>query len=176
MFEIELRKFDWPQMECGCGESAGHLPGMIAELMALEQDHGHGEAFSTSLHGHVLTGADGLVAVSSAFLAVAMAALTGKLSEPARRETLGMILRVLGSATSVESIGGSESAFAAECIDAARQGKWLLYAEVVYGTSPAGTAYGFESLILIEQDKKRLRAVQAAAADRLPWDLKAEEI
>ncbi|WP_326736614.1 hypothetical protein [Streptomyces sp. NBC_01022] len=176
MFAIELQKFDWRQMECGCGESAMHLPVKIAELVALDQDHAHGEAFTTSLHGHVLTGADGLVAASSAFLAVAMAALTEPLSEPARRETLGTILRILGSATSTEATGGPVSAFATECVDAVRQGQWLLYAEVMNGTSPAGVAYAFESLMLIEQDRKRLRAVQAAVEDRLPWDLKTEEI
>ncbi|WP_035875966.1 hypothetical protein [Kitasatospora cheerisanensis] len=176
MFEIELQKFDWLQIECGCGLSAEHLPARIAELVTLDQNHGRGAAFNTSLRDHVLTGSDGLVAASPAFLAVAMAALTGPLSEPARRETLGTILQILGAATSVEGTSVSENAFAKECVDAVRQGQWLLYAEVMYGTSLAGAAYAFESLMLIEEDRNRLRAVQVAAEDRLPWDLKAEEL
>ncbi|MFC8506832.1 hypothetical protein ACFU3J_32735 [Streptomyces sp. NPDC057411] len=170
LFELELQKFDWEHMECGCGENAAHLPAMIRDLVGLDEDHGQGEAFITPLHDHVMTSADDLVPVSSAFVSVAFAALTGPLSEPARRETLGWLLRILGPAVD------SESEVATECTAAAEQGLWLLYAEVMHGDSLAGAAYAFEALLLIEEDLERLRAVQAAAGDRLPWDLRSEEI
>ncbi|MEW2250790.1 MULTISPECIES: hypothetical protein [unclassified Streptomyces] len=170
LLEIELQRFDWEQMECGCGESAAHLPARIRELISLDEGHGRGEAFLTALHDHVMTPADGLLPVSAAFVSVACAALTGTLSEPARRETLGWILRIVGPAVD------SDSAVAEACVTAARQGLWVLYAEVMHGESLAGAAYAFEALMLIEEDLDRLRAVQAAAGDRLPWDLKSEEI
>lgn len=170
LFEIELSKFDWERMECGCGESAAHLPAKIRDLVTLDEDHGRGEAFLTTLRDHVMTPADGLVPASSAFVPVAFAALTGALSEPARRETLGWVLRILGPAVD------TENAVAADCVEAARQGLWILYAEVMQGDSEAGAAYAFESLMLIEEDLERLRAVQTAAGDRLPWDLRQEEI
>ncbi|MFJ4920390.1 hypothetical protein [Streptomyces sp. NPDC088725] len=170
LFEIELSKFDWARMECGCGGSAAHLPEKVRELVTLDEGHGRGEAFITALHDHVMTPADGLVSASSAFVSTAFAALTGDLSEPSRRETLGWVLRILGPAVD------TESAAAEACVDAARQGLWVLYAEVMKGPSEAGAAYAFESLMLIEEDRDRLRAVQAAAGDRLPWDLKSEEI
>ncbi|MFD5141719.1 hypothetical protein [Streptomyces sp. NPDC058401] len=170
LFELELEKFDWELMECGCGDNAAHLPGMIRELVALDEDHGRGEGFVTALYGHVMSAADDLVPVSAAFVPVAYAALTGPLSEPARRETLGWVLRILGPAVD------SESSVAADCVAAAEQGLWLLYGEVVQGTSLAGAAYAFETLMLIDEDLDRLRAVQAAAGDRLPWDLRSEEI
>ncbi|SCE09829.1 hypothetical protein GA0115238_14821, partial [Streptomyces sp. di50b] len=62
------------------------------------------------------------------------------------------------------------------CVKAARQGLWMLYSEVTHGDSEAGAAYAFESLMLIEEDLDRLRAVQAVAAERLPWDLRSEMI
>ncbi|SCE24510.1 hypothetical protein GA0115245_12722 [Streptomyces sp. di188] len=52
----------------------------------------------------------------------------------------------------------------------------MLYSEVTHGDSEAGAAYAFESLMLIEEDLDRLRAVQAVAAERLPWDLRSEMI
>ncbi|MEV1064285.1 hypothetical protein [Streptomyces sp. NPDC050263] len=98
LFEIELLKSDWERMECGCGQSAAHLPARIREVLTLPADHGGGEAFLTALHGHVMTPADGLLPASAAFVPAALAALAGELSEPARRETLGWLLRVLGPA------------------------------------------------------------------------------
>ncbi|MGW0945014.1 hypothetical protein ACWD4O_21025 [Streptomyces sp. NPDC002623] len=170
LFEIELLKYDWERMECGCGESAAHLPPRIRELITLDEAHGGGEAFLTALHDHVMTPADELLPVSAAFVSVAFAALTGPLSEPARRETLGWVLRILGPA--VDSGGPVAEA----CVAAAREGLWVLYSEVMQGASAAGAAYAFEALMLIEEDLDRLRAVQAAAGDRLPGDLASEEI
>ncbi|MEZ3179875.1 hypothetical protein KYY02_14645 [Streptomyces pimonensis] len=170
LFEVELQKVDWERMECGCGENAAHLPGKIRSLFSLDENHGGGEAFTTVLHDHLMTSADALLPVSAAFVPVAYAALTGTLSEPARRETLGWVLRILGPAVD------SDGPIAVECVDAARQGLWVLYAEVMQGDSEAGAAYAFESLMLIEEDLERLRAVQATAGDRLPWDLRSEEL
>ncbi|MFF3375998.1 hypothetical protein ACFYXF_23970 [Streptomyces sp. NPDC002680] len=164
-FEAELLRFDWERTECGCGGSAAHLPARIRELLALDEGHGGGEAFLTSLHDHVMTPADGLVPASAAFVPVALAALTGPLSEPARRETLGWVLRILGPAVD------SESAVAVACVEAVRRGLRVLYAEVVRGGSEAGAAYAFEALTLIEEDLDRLSAVRTAVGDRLPWDL-----
>ncbi|GAQ57777.1 hypothetical protein [Streptomyces acidiscabies] len=168
LFETELGKVDWERMECGCGESAAHLPGRIRELASLDGEHG--EAFTTSLHDHVMTPADGLLPVSAAFVPVAYAALAGALSEPARRELLGWILRIVGPAVD------SDDDVASACVEAARQGLSLLYSEVAQGPSEAGAAYAFETLLLIEDDLDRLRAAQAAAGERLPWDLRSEEI
>ncbi|WP_407110276.1 hypothetical protein ACE1N8_11595 [Streptomyces sp. DSM 116494] len=170
LFEVELQKVAWERTECGCGESAAHLPDKIRSLFFLSEGHGDGEAFTTALNDHVMTPADALLPASAAFVPVACAALTGPLSEPARRETLGWILRILGPAVD------SDDPIAAECVEAARRGLWVLYAEVMHGESEAGAAYAFESLMLIEEDLERLRAVQEAAGDRLPWDLRSEEI
>lgn len=181
LFELELAKSDWERMECGCGASAAHLPGRIRELAGLGGERGtagdgdgtaeeHGEAFTTSLHDHVMTPADGLLPVSAAFVPVAYAALAGALSEPARRELLGWILRIVGPAVD------SDDDVASACVEAAHQGLSLLYSEVAQGPSEAGAAYAFETLLLIEDDLDRLRAAQAAAGERLPWDLRSEEI
>ncbi|MFF7179235.1 hypothetical protein [Streptomyces sp. NPDC008121] len=170
LFEIEIQKLDWERMDCGCGESAVHLPGMIRDLIGLGEEHDNGAAFLPPVQDHVMTPGESLVSASPAFVSVAFAALLGPLSEPARRETLGSLLRILGPAAD------SGSPEAADCVAAAREGLWVLYAEVMQGESLAGAAYAFESLMLIEEDLERLRAVQAAAGDRLPWDLKQEEI
>ncbi|MEU4270691.1 hypothetical protein [Streptomyces sp. NPDC026092] len=170
LVEIEIQKLDWERMECGCGENAAHLPGMIRDLIGLGEDHDSGEAFLPALQDHVMTPGESLVPASSAFVSVTIAALLGPLSEPARRETLGSLLRILGPA--VDS-GDPE---AIDCVAAAREGLWVLYAEVMQGESLAGAAYAFEALMLIEEDLDRLRAVQTAAGDRLPWDLRQEEI
>ncbi|MEX3103135.1 hypothetical protein DF268_24655 [Streptomyces sp. V2] len=169
LFETELGKFDWERMECGCGESAAHLPGRIRELAGVGEAYG-GEAFTTPLHDHVMTPADGLLPVSAAFIPIAYAALAGPLSEPARREMLGWILRIVGPAID------SDDDVSTACVEAARQGLPLLYSEVAQGPSEAGAAYAFETLLLIEEDLDRLRAVQAEARERLPWDLRSEEI
>jgi len=50
---------------------------------------------------------------------------------------------------------------------------WLLYQELMSARSADSAAMTFELLAELEPDRQRLRQVQIALSETLPWDLRA---
>lgn len=151
--ELEIGRFEWATMRCGCGKSAGHLAEDLRGFITGFDPRGLGD--------HVLPAGEVLVEPSLPTLGVLLAALTGDLPDSGREMVYHLLLGLVG-----DNAGPVEQ-FRAK----AREGLWLFYAEVLTGTSRANA---FEILEIIEEDQDRVERLRAAAADRLPWDLRTK--
>lgn len=154
LVDLEIDRFDWAAMRCGCGKSAGHLADDLRGFIG-----GYDPA---GLADHVLPAGEVLVEPSMPALGVLLAALSDGLPTKERASVSGLVLGLVG-----DNAGPVEQ-FRAK----AREAVWLFYAEVLTG-STAG-ANSFEILEIIEEDQDRVERLRAAAADRLPWDLRTK--
>lgn len=88
LFEAELDRFDWQTMACGCGGTAGHLPGSLRTLANAETTE---QASTRDIVDHI-TSPSILEVPAPAVLSVSFAALQCGLSLPAHRAFLWLIL------------------------------------------------------------------------------------
>ncbi|MEU4122433.1 MULTISPECIES: hypothetical protein [Streptomyces] len=168
---MEIQRHDWSAMLCGCGESGAHLPALLLELAAQPED-GAGIGYE-GVARHVVSPADMFLETAPSVVAVAMAVLASQTPEYARVAYLQMVLSILSADTQapVPALAGRD--VAAECEAEVRRGLWTLYAEVLSSESIDARSHAYEILTLIEEDEERLERLQAAAGERLPWDLRS---
>lgn len=167
LMRLEIERYDWAAMRCGCQRSSGHL---AEDLVAVAQG-----MEGTDLVDHVVAPGDVLVEASLPTLAVALAAIAGDLTEQARAKFFHLILCLIGDNGHAHGLFEGRNPVA-ECRELARTGLWMFYSEVFAGHSGSLAAvYAFEIVSILDEDgasRDRVLRVQAAAAERLPWDLR----
>ncbi|MFF3336836.1 hypothetical protein ACFYWX_46355 [Streptomyces sp. NPDC002888] len=87
LVRAELSRTDWASLECGCGDSAEHLPLMFEVILTAESPR---EMIGYTLEGHVEAESN-IVACSAPAVGVIMSALAGEISPLAR----GVLLQTL---------------------------------------------------------------------------------
>jgi hypothetical protein len=167
LVELEVQRYDWAAMRCGCGRSAGHL---ADDLVALAQGKG-----DLDLVDHVVGPGEILVEPSLPTLAVSLAAIAAGVAGRARADFFHLVLCLIGDNGHAFGLFEGRDPVA-ECRELARTGLWTFYAEVLAG-HPGSTsaACAFEIVTILEENggsRNRVLRVQAAAAERLPWDLR----
>jgi hypothetical protein len=167
LVKLEIQRYDWDAMRCGCQGSAGHL---AHDLMALAQGMDHPE-----LIDHVVAPGEILVEPSLPTLAVSLAAVTAGVTGEARDNFFGLVLGLIGDNGHASGMFEGRDPVA-ECRELARTALWTFYAEVLAGPSEGVTpSHAFEIVSILEENsdsRDRVLRVQAAAAERLPWDLR----
>jgi hypothetical protein len=168
LVEVEAGRHNWDALRRGCGSTARHLG---LDLVELARAQSAAEASRDRVVGHVLS-AVYLTAPSVPAASVALAALTGDLSDAARRLFLELLLSLAaGEGQALDpALAGRD--LVAECRAAIRNGLWILYAEMMHPTSVDTASNAFETLSLVEQDQDRLDHVREVAADNLRRDLR----
>ncbi|MFD6226216.1 hypothetical protein ACFWFZ_04965 [Streptomyces sp. NPDC060232] len=171
LVEMEIRRHDWSAMLCGCRESGGHLPALLLELAA-QAEEGAGIDYE-GVARHVVSPASMFLEPAPPVVAVIMAVLASKTPGYARVACLQMLLFILSADTQapVPALEGRD--VAAECEAEVRRRMWNLYAEVLSSESIDARSHAYEILMLIGEDEERVERLQAAAGERLPWDLRS---
>jgi hypothetical protein len=168
LLEREVERHDWAGMRCGCGRSAEHV---AADLLRLARS---GEASGLSVQtfdGHLYSPA-ALFEPSVPVVSVILAALADDISVYARTKLVVLLAYLVsGEATAMEPHQEGRD-LVEECVAAARDGIWLLYAEMLSGRSVPAASNAYEALELIEEDEDRLAHFHSAAAQFLRWDLR----
>ena len=171
LVEIEIQRYDWSKMLCGCGESATHVPALLREL-AGQAEKGAGIDYD-DVARHVVSPASMFLEPAPAVVSVIMAVLASGTTEYARVAYLQMLLFMLSADTQAPLPALAGRDVAAECEAEVRRGLWTLYAEVLSSEDIVARSHAYEILILIEEDEERLERLQVAAGERLPWDLRS---
>lgn len=154
--QIEISKFDWDRIKCGCGRSAGHVPVDLLQFLV-------GQSANTGLDGHV--NHDSFLYESAVpTAAVLMVALGEDLNHDVRAASLNLLL----TCCSLDS-----EAIAARCETYIRNRIWLLYEELTSSDSIQCRALAYEIISCIEGERDRLRSLLPAVREHLPWDLQS---
>ncbi|MFF0430801.1 hypothetical protein ACFYU9_01050 [Streptomyces sp. NPDC004327] len=90
LVRAELARHDWAELDCGCGESAEHLPLLFEAILEARTAR---DMIGYTLDGHAEWNGD-IFACTPPAVAVIMAALAGELSVLARDELLDTLWRV----------------------------------------------------------------------------------
>ncbi|WP_147454999.1 hypothetical protein [Saccharothrix australiensis] len=172
LFELELGRYDWAAMRCGCDRSelAGHLPEILRRAAAAATPKEARELWN-AIDYHLLPAGHVLAEPSLPTLHVLLAALADGVPERSRAEILHLILALIGDNGQVASPVFAGRSLVDECRAAARAGLWIFYAEVLSGDSVGSATTAFEIAQILDDDEERLNRVQAAAGERLPWHL-----
>lgn len=168
LFDVELGRYDWAALACGCGGPADHLPGEFRRLAAASSDS---EATLNGIFDHVSVN-EVLYEPAVPAASVTLAALAGELAVPARRSFLELLLGLVAGESQAFNVADPGRDLLEECRFATASGIWLLHAEVFAGRGPALVSLAYELLTLVEEDEERLSLVQSAAGERLRWDLR----
>ncbi|WIX97866.1 hypothetical protein QRX60_27690 [Amycolatopsis mongoliensis] len=167
LMRLEIDRYDWAAMQCGCHRPAEHL---AADLLALAQG-----TESLDLAGHVVAPGEILVEASLPALAVALAAIAGGVTGQSRDQFFHLVLCLIGDNGHAFGLFEGRDPVA-ECRALARTGLWMFYSEVLAGCPGSNAAaFAFDIVSVLEHggnNRDRVRRVQAAAAERLPWDLR----
>lgn len=156
---LELERYDWSRLRCGCGHGAGHLPVTFRKLLEARSPQ---EAVGYRLDGHVEVQSMLFEAAVPA-VQVILAALTEELAPFVRSHFLVTLLfAVSGESHSSETAAGRDS-LEEECYEKARDGLWVLYREAVSGD----TENALDILEIIEEDETRFSHFRTALAGRL---------
>ncbi|WP_427920943.1 hypothetical protein [Streptomyces sp. cg40] len=158
LIDVEVGRYDWSAIRCGCGKTAEHLAGDLLRLAAAQSRE---EARALHIEDHALIQSfpqEPAVPVTS----VLMAALAGDLSHGARIQCLDLLIRLVDT---------DDDESADMCQQIARQGLWGVYRDLWSGASRGLVGYAYEILQVIETDEDRLRAVRGSGQLNLPDDL-----
>ncbi|MFD4562147.1 hypothetical protein ACFWP5_48950 [Streptomyces sp. NPDC058469] len=156
--DVEVSRYDWSALRCGCGKTAEHLADDLLRLAAAQSRE---EAQALRIEDHALIQSfpqEPAVPVTS----VLMAALAGDLSDGARIQCLDLLIRLVDT---------DDDESADMCQQIARQGLWGLYRDMWSGASRALVGYAYEILQVIETEEDRLRAFRDSGQLNLPDDL-----
>ncbi|WP_434439776.1 hypothetical protein [Lentzea sp. E54] len=155
LVNLEISRYDWAAMECGCGKSAQHL---VADLLAMCEDGQEAQ----NLSDHLLPAAEVLVEPSLPALRVLLAIIA---SEPPGADLFTCYWLVQGLVG--DNVSPGEDDLVPELRAAAREALWSFYAEILSGRSVRVASTAFEILHLIDGDSDRLESVRLTAGDRL---------
>ncbi|KOX21553.1 hypothetical protein ADK67_26590 [Saccharothrix sp. NRRL B-16348] len=167
LVDVEIERYDWAAMRCGCGASADHV---VMDLRALVEGNGDPDTLWESLGDHLLPKGHILVEPTPAALSVSLAAVASGVTDPARTRLLDLVGAFVGDNLQVP--GFDHRSLLDECQAAARRAMWIFYAEIFFGTSASAIYAAFELVDILEEDRVRLESVRKAARDRLPWQLR----
>ncbi|MEU9576553.1 hypothetical protein [Streptomyces chilikensis] len=161
--EREIARYDWGGMLCGCGDSAEHV---ARDLLRTADGHGP-EPAEDGLEQHVWCSTH-LWEPAPAVAAVALAALTEELPDPARAWYLDLLHALVAGEGSDFGSARRGLDLPELCRDAARRELRLLHGQVMSHRSPRTAGSAFEILTVVEPDRERLRRLRGRAAGWLP--------
>lgn len=167
LIDVEIERYDWSAMLCGCGASAAHV---ATDLRALVEGEGDLDRLWMSLGDHLLPRGHILVEPAVAALSVSLAAVASGVDDPARTRLLDLVLRFVGD--NLQVAGFDHRSLLDECQAAANRAMWLFYAEIFFGASESAVSTAFEIVDVLEDDRVRFESVREAVRDRLRWDLR----
>lgn len=156
---LELERYDWSQLRCGCGDGAGHLSVTFRKLLEARSPQ---DAVGYRLDGHVEVQSMLFEAAVPA-VSVILAALTEELAPFVRSHFLVTLLFAVSGESHSSEMGAGRESLDEECYEKAREGLWVLYHEAMSGD----TENALDVLEIIEEDETRFSHFRAALADRL---------
>ncbi|MBO8184228.1 hypothetical protein [Streptomyces spirodelae] len=159
IIRIEISRFDWAGMTCGCGRDADHIPRDFLSALSKAPADRAGEDWADN-HAYIQSN---LMAPAIPTASMVMSALAADVPTEHRRNLLA-VLQSLAC--------GEQEDIAEKCLDVIRGGTWLLYEEITSGRSIDAAAYAYEILDLMEEEHDRLRRFHDAAENRLPHYLR----
>lgn len=125
----ELRRVDWASLECGCGDSAEHVPLLIEAIITAETTQ---DMVGYTLDGHVEASTI-IFECTPPAVGVIMAALAGDLSALARGELL-QTLSFVAAGSSDYGPTGEGAGLGEGCRRHAQEGFWRLVQLGLTGT------------------------------------------
>ena len=162
LFEAELARFDWRSMACGCGGTAGHLPGSLRSLASAATAD---EASTSDIEDHI-TGPSILQVPAPAVIPVSFAALQCGLSLPAHQAFLWLILLTAEPAGETADPQAWGRDLNDECRTAALEGRWYLYGQLLHQPDPVAATTAYRILRAVETTS-RAEQLKALIGDRL---------
>ena len=162
LFEAELARFDWDTMACGCGGTAGHLPGSLRRLASAVTVE---EASTREIDDHI-TGPSILQIPAPAVISVSFAALQCGVSLPAHRAFLWLILLAAepsGETSDPQAWGRDLND---ECRTAALEGLWYLYGQLLHQPDPTAATTAYRILRALDSTS-RAGHLKSLIGDRL---------
>ncbi|OJF09812.1 hypothetical protein [Couchioplanes caeruleus] len=166
LVDMEISRYHWAGMRCGCRRSAEHLAGDLRRVAGARTQ---AEVDEVRLEGHVVqVGAyDPALAVTS----VVLAALADDVSPVARACLTDLLLGILSADGQSLELAAEGRDMVFECQEAARRGTWTLYAEIMSGRDIDAANNSFECLVVIDEDEDRLSRIRQLAGTRIGPDL-----
>ena len=163
LVKLEVDRYDWAQLRCGCGQSGEHVAERLLEVAMTPPG---GDLDFDWLDGHI---ADSVVLYEPAVpaVSVALAALADDVSPAGRFAFLELLLALVAGESSAWSLAAEGRDIPEECRTAAAGGLWLLYSEVFALRSKGAAASAFEILTIVEPDERRLAMVREVLGGEL---------
>ncbi|MEU5437157.1 hypothetical protein AB0G73_27785 [Streptomyces sp. NPDC020719] len=146
--QVEIERYRWDTMKCGCGRSADHLRELL-ERMAEGSS-----AAVRALDGHAFVQSN-LMAPAPAVASVSMAILSDGAGPRDTKDILWLLLSLISGEEDGDSV---ETSLYWNCIEKVRDGIWLIYRELVKSASPECKGYAIDILEIVEGDPMRLSA------------------
>ncbi|MCP2343146.1 hypothetical protein [Actinomadura rupiterrae] len=153
-----------PSVKCSCGRNAVH----VAEDLLYLAEAGNGSPRVNAFEGHVFDG-DVIYEVAVPVAKVCMAALTQELTIDSRVTFMLLLYTIVTADGQDLDIGIANRNIVEECLEVARRGVWLLYAEVLAGVTGSLAGHAFMIIQTLGDDPDRLRAVHRMAQPMLDW-------
>jgi hypothetical protein len=153
--ELELERWDWPRLRQATG-GAAHVPAAIRALLNAVSSDELDEPY-WKLENHVVSQGR-LFQAALPVVSVLIAALTCT-DRPAwvRTGILDLLFQLVNGTADDSEIANGERDLAAACQQAAREGLWVLYRELIEGEREAAK----EVLCEIETNPDRLATILA---------------
>lgn len=166
LVELEIRRYNWAEILCGCGRRASHLEADFLRLIRPDR----ARRDTDILDGHVLLPSV-LYPPAVPLVSIALAVLSTEAPNLVREEFAKLLLFLLSGEGQAIELEGTGRDLIAECSIVAREGLWTLYSELAAGRSVVAASYAYEALTLIEEDVDRLALAQVAYKENLRTDL-----
>ncbi|MFF9914836.1 hypothetical protein [Streptomyces sp. NPDC013457] len=130
LVRAELRRVDWASLECGCGDSAEHVPLLIEGIITAETPR---DMIGYTLDGHIEEGTI-IFECTPPAVGVIMAALAGDLSTLAR-DVLLQTLSFVAAGSGGYGLDGKDERLSDRCRRRAQEGFWVLIQIGLTGTA-----------------------------------------
>jgi hypothetical protein len=154
--ELELERWDWTRLR-QAGGNAGHVPGAIRALLNSRSPEELDEPY-WKLENHIVVQGRLYQAALPAVSVLIAALACPERPDWVRIGLLDLLFQLVNGTSDESEVANGLGDLAITCKQAARQGLWVLYRELLEGEQDAAK----DVLEEIEEDHDRLAAVLAA--------------
>ena len=158
LVQAELGRFDWSNLRCGCGNTAGHMPETFKQIAVAESPS---DMRGYSLGGHLELETNLFEAAVPA-VDVLLAALAGPLSDFARDQFIATLWYIVSGDSHRSEIERGRSRLGDECRLRARSGVWVILHYAVNRRDETA----LEILESIDLDDERLNYYKSNVVNR----------
>ncbi|MFE2637640.1 hypothetical protein ACFXKF_23145 [Streptomyces scopuliridis] len=159
MLELEISRYPWQNMECGCNRTAAHIPVDFMSALRGPLPDRIGEGWADN-HSYIQSNLLEPAVATAAMITVGLADREVPLEW--RPHLLGVLSNLFY---------GEQEEIAESCQLEVRGCTEILFEEIASGRSKMAAAYAFELLMAYDELKVRLGFYQTEARANLPEDL-----